>query len=75
MLKQSGSKIPPLRVNLKMDDCKINMQIDTGTSVPIISEDTYRKNLALKKLVESSIKLQKYSKDSLPVVGAPDVLI
>ena len=75
MLKQSGSKLPPLRVSLQVDDCKISMQIDTGASVSIMSEDTYRKIWPKKKLVESSVKLQTYSKEPLPVVGTRDVLV
>ena len=43
VLKQTGSKLPPLRVSLQLDDCKITMEVDTGASVSIMSEDTYRK--------------------------------
>ena len=75
MLKQTGSKLPPLRVSLQLDDCKITMEVDTGTSVSIMSEDTYRKIWPKKKLVESSGKLQTYSKEPLPVVGARDVFV
>ena len=75
MLKQTGSKLPPLRVSLQLDDRKITMEVDTGASVSIMSEDTYRKIWPKKKLVESSVKLQTYSKEPLPVVGARDVFV
>ena len=74
-LKQTGSKLPPLRVSLQLDDCKITMETDTGASVSIMSEDTYRKIWPKKKLVESSVKLQTYSKEPSPVVGAQDVFV
>ena len=75
VLKQTGSKLPPLRVSLQLDDCKITMEVDTGASVSIMSEDTYRKIWPKKRLIESSVKLQTYSKEPLPVVGARDVFV
>ena len=41
--KQTGSKLPPLKISLQVDECEIPMEINIGASMYIISEETYRK--------------------------------
>ena len=69
-MKQSGGKLPPLKVCVQLDECNIPMEIDTGASMSIMSEDTYRKIWPAKKLEVSNVKLQTYSKEPSPVVDA-----
>ena len=75
VVKQAGGKLPPLKVSLQVDECEIPMEIDTGASMTIMSEDTYRKIWPTRKLEVSNVKLQTYSKEPLPVVGARDVQV
>lgn len=54
------------------------MEIDTGASASIISEETYRKlwtNDQTPTLCESSVKLRTYTGEIIPVVGAVKVNI
>lgn len=44
-----------------------------GASLSIMSEGTYRKIWFTKELKASDVKLQTYSKEPLPVVGARKV--
>ena len=74
-MKQPGGKLPPLKVTLQLDECQIPMEIDTWASMSIMSEDTYRKIWPKKKLAVSKVRLQTYSKEPLPVVGAREVLV
>ena len=74
VVKQAGvRKLPPLKISLQVDEGEIPMEIDTGASMSIMSEDTYRKIWPTRKLEVSNVKLQTYSEESLPVVGAQDV--
>ena len=43
VVKQTGGKLPPLKISLQVDECEIPMEIYMGSSMSIISEDTYRK--------------------------------
>ena len=74
-LKQLGGKMPPLKVWVQVDECKIPMEIDTGASLSIMSEVTYRKIWPTRELEVSDVKLQTYSKEPLPVVGARNVQV
>ena len=73
--QSGGGKLPPLKVCLQVDECEIPMEIDTGASMSIMSEDTYRKIWPTRKLEVSNVKLQTYSKEPLPVVGAQSVQV
>ena len=75
MNQSGGGKLPPLKVCLQVDECEIPMEIDTGASMSIMSEDTYRKIWPTRKLEVSNVKLQTYSKEPLPVVGAQNVQV
>ena len=56
--QSGGGKLPPLKVCLQVDECEIPMEIDTGASISIMSEDTYRKIWPTRKLEVSNVKLQ-----------------
>ena len=43
VVKQTGGKLPPLKISLQVDECEIPMEINIRASMSIISEDTYRK--------------------------------
>jgi hypothetical protein len=41
-LRSKGtSKSPPIMVEVKVDDCLINMEVDTGSSVSLMSYSTF----------------------------------
>ena len=41
MYNLSGVSVKPLKVTVRVDNADIDMEVDTGASVSIISEDTY----------------------------------
>ena len=41
MYNFSGVSVKPLKVTVRVDNVDLDMEVDTGTSVSIISEDTY----------------------------------
>ena len=66
----------PIRVNVQLNQTFLNMEVDTGASVSVISKDTYSKlwPSALAPPIESSdVQLQTYTGHSLPVLGTIDV--
>ena len=69
VVKLPRGHLPPLKVQVLVDDCRIPMEIDTGASRSIMSESKFRKIWPKKKLEPVKVKLQTYSKEPLPVVG------
>ena len=69
VVKLPRGRLPPLKVQVLIDDCRIPMEIDTGASRSIMSESKFRKIWPKKKLEPVQVKLQTYSKEPLPVVG------
>ena len=66
----------PIRGNVQLNQPFLNMEVDTGASVSVISKDTYSKlwPSALAPPIESSdVQLQTYTGHSLPVLGTIDV--
>ena len=51
------------------------MEVDTGTSVSIMPETLYRQLWPRRGLMETTIRLQTYSKQPVAVVGITDVQI
>ena len=64
-----SSKSPPIGVKVKVDNCLIKMELDTGASVTVMSEATFRELWPRRGLHTADVKLQSYSKVPIPVVG------
>ena len=60
----------PLLLNGKS---KVNFELDTGASVSVISEETWKNDLNEIKLQESDIKLTTYTGELLEVIGKVEV--
>lgn len=61
-VKQSLRNLPPIKV----DDCLLTMEVDTGASV---SESTFFRLWPKRDLVTSHVKLQSYTGDTISVLG------
>ena len=73
-LQETRSK--PLVVAVKLNNSTINMEIDTGASLSIISEKTFYSlwpTQARPKLQASSVKLHTYTKEAIKVLGSIQV--
>ena len=64
---------PPIRIQVKLDECLVNMEVDTGASMSLMSETTFRGLWPGRDLRPSKVRLQTYSKQSIPVVGCCSV--
>ena len=62
-------KAPPIVVKLRVDDCTINMELDTGASVSIMSEHTFQGLWPGRSLLSTDLKLRSYSKEPIAVLG------
>ena len=62
-------RIPPIVVKVKVDDCLISMEVDTGASMSLMSETTFKSLWPGRSLQSTEVRLCSYSKESIPVVG------
>ena len=69
------SSPPPLEVKVMIDDCAVTMEVDTGATLSLMSETTFRTLWPRRSLVASEVRLCSYSKDPIPVVGQCNVNI
>ena len=70
-----GSAMPPIKVPLLVDNVLLEMELDTGAAITIISETKYKEQFTGKKLRESSMLLKTYSGERLRVIGKMDVKV
>ena len=62
-------RAPPIVVMVRVDDCQIEMELDAGASMSIMSEATFRGLWPGRSLHASDVQLQSYSREPIPVVG------
>lgn len=67
-LKSGSSK--PLQVKVVVNGKELAMEIDTGASVSLLSEDTFNRLWQGAKLQKSAIKLQTYTGELIKVAGS-----
>ena len=74
----TGSPMKPLVVHVSINKAEVAMEVDTGTSASIISEETYNrlwsKDNAL-QLKQSDVKLRTYSGEQLTIKWSIDVTV
>ncbi len=73
LLNAPTGRIPPLEVQVLIDSCDVQMEIDTGALRSIMCESLFRSIWPKRKLQASKVKLQTYSKEPLNIVGALQV--
>ena len=54
---------------MKLDDCVVKMEVDTGAAMTIMSETTFQGLWPGRDLKPSQVGLQAYTKEPIPVVG------
>ena len=64
---------PPITVKVKLDDCLVDMEVDTGASISLMSESAFPKLWPGRSLDPSPVRLQTYLKEPIPVVGCCNV--
>ena len=73
----SQTKEPPLVVNMLINNNEVSMEIDTGASVSIISENTYESVFTAKPQLcrNNEVELRTYTGQKIPVVGSCTVTV
>ena len=77
MIPSSVNKVDipslPVMIKVKLDDCLVGMEVDTGASNSLMSERTFNKLWPGRTLQPSTLKLRTYLKETIPVVGCTTV--
>ena len=60
---------------MKLNDSKVHLELDTGASVSVISEQTWKNSLNSVPLQESSVTLETYSGEMLDILGQTNVSV
>ena len=74
----TGSSTPPMRVELTVNGALLTMEVDTGASVSLISDQTYRTTWTAAKrppLQPSDTRLYTYSGELIEVLGTISVTV
>ena len=71
----SASKPRPYIVTVDINEKSLQMEIDTGASLTLVSERTFRESWPTLKLSHTGVKLHSYSGESVPVVSTADVTV
>ena len=71
----TGKYTPPLEVRVLIDNCSLPMELDTGASRSVISENKFGQLWPDRKLESSTVRLQTYSQEPLSVMGQVDVAV
>ena len=69
------SLVPSYIVAIEINGKALPMEIDTGASLMLVSEGTFKESWPTTKLTHTGIKLHSYSGESVPVVGTADVTV
>ena len=69
----SVSQSTPIVVSVMMNSKSVNMELDTGAAVSLISQDTYRQYWPQLELEESNTQLKTYSGEFLETLGRVNV--
>ena len=70
------SRAKPIMLTVKVNDCDLAMELDTGASVSIISESTFKSIFKDSVNIKSTdISLRTYLGEQLLVVGVADVTV
>lgn len=69
------AKPKPLEVQVIIEGKEVTMELDTGASISLVSEETFNRHWSGHQLQPTSIRLKTYSGEQLTVVGEASVEI
>ena len=69
----SASKPRPYKSKCEINGTPIDLEIDNGASLTLVSEQTFRERWPTTQLSTSDITLRSYTGESIPVLGCVDV--
>ncbi|PIK36370.1 hypothetical protein BSL78_26804 [Apostichopus japonicus] len=65
----------PLAVDIKIDGQSVKMEVDTGASMSIVSEETFKANWPNKKWHKTDIVLRTYTGATVEILGETEVTV
>lgn len=68
-VKKSATDSQPFKVEVSVNSVILVMELDTGASVTIVAEDTFRKAFPERQLECSNVLLKSYNGELSPVLG------
>jgi hypothetical protein len=71
----SVSSNRPIVISVSVDQCPLNMELDTGAAVSLVSEETFKKCWPNRSLETPFTKLTTYSGEELTVQGVVHVVV
>ena len=60
---------PPIMVKVRVDNCVLSMEVDTGAAHSVMFEKTLESLWLGRSLQPTTIRLQSYSREPTPVKG------
>jgi len=69
----SSGKVTPWNVTVDIEGVTVSMQLDTGTSLSLMSENTFREFWPQRSLSSSQVRLGSYSGEPILVLGSVNV--
>ena len=73
---QSSNRSPPILITLKVNGADLTMELDTGATLSLISENTYKKIFPVETaphILNSKAQLKTYTGEVIKVLGAIEV--
>ena len=65
----------PIKISLQINNQPLQMEVDTGAAVSLISQRTYQEYLSQIPLEKSDILLKTYTREQVPVLGKMKVRV
>ena len=72
-MNASRGSVPPIQVDVEIDNHPLRMEVDTGAAYSLISESTYNELWPTRALTKSDIRLCTYSGEAMQVLGCCQV--
>ena len=69
----SSKRTSPYMVTVEADGVGLQMEVDTGSSVSLVSQSTFRKLWPERKLSECNYRLRSYAEEPIKVLGCMEV--
>ena len=68
-MTRSSPKLQPYKTDVEVNGKILQMELDTGVSMSLVSEKTFRESWPDLEVSQSDTTLYSYSGESVPVVG------
>ena len=72
---RSPSSTPPITVSVQIEGSSVQMELDTGAALSLMSETVFRQLFPSKELVPSTIRLCAYSGEPIEVIGSVHIVM